>query len=190
MYPASRRAERWEEMCQKYQFLPRLCSPRCWMATHPRSLCISCFLIFSCLFQGKPFFLTFFVSNEIKLHWTDTENVSAFLDKHVGTLVSPPASPQRGKDLGPYASYDFAIDGSGWKQSSSDIVLAGLGWVSVTGAGPCTIRVTVPNGTLVTQRQPLLPFESHTSSAKFSGGRIVKTSRKQDKSQSSYGWRA
>ena len=160
------------------------------MATHPRSLCISCFLIFSCLFQGKPFFLTFFVSNEIKLHWTDTENVSTFLDKHVGTLVSPPASPQRGKDLGPYASYDFAIDGSGWKQSSSDIVLAGLGWVSVTGAGPCTIRVTVPNGTLVTQRQPLLPFESHTSSAKFSGGRIVKTSRKQDKSQSSYGWRA
>lgn len=134
------------------------------------------------------------MSNDIKLHWTDTNNVPAFLDKHVGTLVSPPASPARGAELGPCASYDFDVDGSGWKSSSSDIVLAGLGWVSITGAGPCTIRVTVPKGVTVSQREPLLPFEARSSSATFSGGRIVKRSKKMrrdgSKAPKAYGWRA
>ena len=140
--------------------------------------------------QGRPFFVTYFLSNSIKLHWTDTENVGNFLSKHVGTLVSPPASPERGKELGPFESFDFHVHGTSWKRSSSDIVMAGLGWISITGTGPCTIRVTVPKGTDVSQRAPVLPFEAKTSSAKFSGGRIVKKSKKQGEGSNSYGWRA
>ena len=122
--------------------------------------------------------MTFFVSNNMKLHWTSSENVSGFLSRHIGTLVTPPYVLDRMKDVGPCNSFDFYINGEGWRQSCCDIVLGGLGWVSVTGAGPCTVRVTTPKGTLVTQRRPLLPYEAHSSSAKFSGGRIVKKSKK------------
>jgi hypothetical protein len=39
MYPASRRAERWEEIMSILCYLSRLCSPRCWMATHDPAKC-------------------------------------------------------------------------------------------------------------------------------------------------------
>ena len=40
--------------------------------------------------------------------------------------------------------------------------------------GSCTIRVHAPPGVLVTLREPLLPFEARTSTAKFTGGRVVR----------------
>lgn len=37
----------------------------------------------------------------------------------------------------------FQLQGAGWNEASHDIVIAGLGWISVTGAGPITLRVSV-----------------------------------------------
>lgn len=79
------------------------------------------------------------------------------------------------------------MDGDGWEQSSSDIVIPGLGWVSVTGVGTVKVRVTAPVGTEVTLRPALLPFEAKHTTAKFVGGRLEKKSRKSVKT---YGWRA
>jgi hypothetical protein len=50
--------------------------------------------------EGKPFFFTFFISNEVKLHPTDAVNAENFLSKHVGTLVSPPYTQERYQELG------------------------------------------------------------------------------------------
>jgi hypothetical protein len=66
-------------------------------------------------------------------------------------------------------------------------VLPGLGWVSVTGSGVIKVSVSAPEGTEVTLRPSLLPFEAKQSTAKFTGGRIEKRS---GKSVKSYGWRA
>ena len=54
------------------------------------------------LMEGRPFFFTFFVSNEVKLHPTDATRALEFVQKHAGGLVTPPASPQRLEELGPF----------------------------------------------------------------------------------------
>lgn len=68
-----------------------------------------------------------------------------------------------------------------------DIVIPGLGWIAVTGVGSVKVRVTAPQATEVTLRPALLPYEAKHTTARFTGGRLEKKSRKQEKS---YGWRA
>jgi hypothetical protein len=64
------------------------------------------------------------------------------------------------------------VDGEGWLKASTDIAIAGLGWISLTGVGSCKIRVTVPNKITVETRPALLPFEAPATQAVFTGGRI------------------
>lgn len=66
------------------------------------------------------------------------------------------------------------VGGCGWHEASCDIVMSGLGWFSVTGAGSCVVRVLAPKGVMVVQRDPLMPFEARNSMGKSTGGRIVK----------------
>jgi len=129
------------------------------------------------------------VSNEVKLHPTDNLRADEYLDKHVGGLIAPPTSRERMAALGARETSEFRVRGDSWKEASTDIVIAGLGWVSITGTGECTIRVTVPAGTGVNQRPALLPYEASHSTAKYTGGRIVRKSKKNNIGKS-YGWRA
>ena len=82
------------------------------------------------------------------------------------------------------------IFGEGWVKSSTDIVIAGLGWVTITGSGSCTVRVRVPRGVDVALRPALLPYESSHSTASFTGSRLLKKSRKAGPAGKAYGWRA
>lgn len=59
-----------------------------------------------------------------------------------------------------------------------DIVIAGLGWVSITGVGRYKIKISVPVGTSVTIRPALMPFEASHSMAVFTGGKITRRGRK------------
>ena len=61
------------------------------------------------LLDSRPFFLTFFVSNEIKLHPTDSTKADEFLQKHVGTLVFPPSSTERLQELSLSESKYFSV---------------------------------------------------------------------------------
>ena len=69
------------------------------------------------------------------------------------------------------------------------ICYLGLGWVTITGSGTCQIKVTTPQDVEVGTRAALLPYESSTSTAKFTGSRLNKTSKKKGTGKS-YGWRA
>jgi hypothetical protein len=51
-------------------------------------------------------------------------------------------------------------------------VIAGLGWVSVTGPGSFKVRVTAPKDTLVGLRPALLPYEAPLTTVSFTGGRL------------------
>ncbi len=136
-------------------------------------------------------YFTFFIGNEIKLHPTSIARKDHLLENHIGDIISPPMTKARMAELGPFEAKDFEYSGNSWKQSSTDIVIAGLGWVSITGPGNAKIRVNVPQGTSVRTRKPLLPFEAQSSVAKFSGGRIIKTGKKVGANKvKQYGWRA
>ena len=103
----------------------------------------------------------------------------AFVAKHTGGLLTPPFAPERAAELAAQlVTHDIDVQGCGWGEASCDIVLSGLGWISVTGAGSCKIRVVAPAGVMIVQREPLMPFEARDSMAKATGGRIVKNSVK------------
>ncbi len=96
----------------------------------------------------------------------------------VGILLSPPSTPERLADLGPKTVHEIQVSGRGWLEAACDVVVSGLGWFSVTGVGPCTLRVLAPQGTMVLQRDPLMPYEAKSTMAKATGGRILKNQKK------------
>ena len=128
--------------------------------------------------EGRPFLFTFYVSNDVKLHQTATERADEFLQKHVGELVFPPNSAARLEELGPWVPREFDIEGTGWKTSAVDIVISGLGWVSVTGALGCKVRIMAPESVGVRVRSPLMPYETWDTTARWTGLRAVKTGKK------------
>ena len=130
--------------------------------------------------DSKPFLFTFFVANEIKLHPTDSSKANDVLTKHVGTMLTPPLppGPQRLEQLGELESHEIDIEGDSWKQASADIALTGLGWISVTGPGVAHVKISVPEGTGVSVRPPLMPFDVWETASRYTGGRSIRKSRK------------
>jgi len=126
--------------------------------------------------DSKPFLFTFFVSNDIKLHPTDTSRADELIAKHVGGLITPPLAPgpERMEQIGEFESHDIEIDGTGWKEAAADITLRGLGWVAVTGAGVAKVRVSVPKGIGISVRPPLMPFDIWEAAASHTGGKAVR----------------
>jgi len=129
---------------------------------------------------SMPFFFTFFVANEIKLHPTSVERVDELLKEHAGKMLTPPLppGPERMEQLGEFDTHIIDIEGMGWKEAAGDITLTGLGWVSVTGAGNARIKISVPKGIGVTLRPPLMPFDIQDSTARYTGGRAIRRTSK------------
>lgn len=133
---------------------------------------------------SKPFLFTFFISNEVKLHVTDTNKVHDLLSKHLGDMLSPPLlnststsdNPiqERLDQLGEFEDHDLEIKGQGWKEAAADIALRGLGWVAVTGPGTAHVRISVPKGIGLSVRPPLMPFDIWRTTAKYTGSRAVR----------------
>lgn len=130
--------------------------------------------------DSRPFLFTFFVANAIKLHPTDTLKAEEVLRKHSGTMLTPPllSGQDRLEQLGPMELHEISIKGEGWKKASADIALSGLGWISVTGPGVAQVRISVPAGTAVSVRPPLMPFDVWEAASRYTGGRAIRKSRK------------
>jgi hypothetical protein len=128
--------------------------------------------------DSKPFLLTFFVSNDIKLHVTDSIKADAFIASHVGGMLTPPLDLATQERLGEFESHAIEVEGFGWKEAAADITLRGLGWFAVTGPGVAKLRISVPKGTGISVRPPLMPFDALESAARYTGGRATRKSTK------------
>lgn len=122
------------------------------------------------LAEGRPFFFTCFFSSDVKIHPGRADNAESFTLKHVGKMLSPPSCQEGFERLGEWTSKSFAVNGQGWKQSCVDVVLSGLGWVSITGAGNARVRVWVPKNVGVFTRSPLMPYEIRQGVSSYTGG--------------------
>lgn len=124
----------------------------------------------------KPFLFTFYIANDVKLHPTDSGKADDFIAKHAGKILTPPLEPgsQRMEQIGEFEEHEIAIDGAGWKEAAADITLRGLGWVAVTGAGVCKVRISVPKGIGVSVRPPLMPYDIWEVAARYTGGKAVR----------------
>eukprot|EP00466_Bigelowiella_natans_P000155 jgi/Bigna1/66100/fgenesh1_pg.1_\ len=127
------------------------------------------------MISGKPFYFTLFISKAITVHPTRADNAENYVSKHGGKLLTPPFSQERFMELRPFKEHRFRVRGIGFTQASTDIVLSGLGWVSVTGSGPCEIKVSGPEGMAIFTREPLMPNEFKRGKAsKFTGKRFTR----------------
>ncbi|MBO1913823.1 ribosome biogenesis GTPase YqeH, partial [Microvirga sp. 3-52] len=89
-----------------------------------------------------------YVSNDIEIHRTKLSNADALYEKHVGVMLTPPSEKSLEK-LPPFVRHEFSI-----KNSKTDIVISGLGWITLQRPG--VIAIHVPRGVDVVLRPSLI----------------------------------
>lgn len=119
---------------------------------------------------GRPFFFSAFVSGDVKVHPGKADDGAAFTARHTGGLLTPPFEADRAAALGGWSEQVVEVSGAGWKTASVDVVLSGLGWVALTGAGDMTLRVATPGGVGVFVRDALMPYETEGGVSVYTGG--------------------
>lgn len=89
--------------------------------------------------------VVFYVNQGLVLHRTKTENADQFYEKHVGEILNPPEDVSTLPEL---KQEEFT------SHSRSDIVIYGLGWVTIPAN--CKVRVYVPTGVSVSIRDAII----------------------------------
>lgn len=96
---------------------------------------------------GKQPFV-FYQSNNLQLHRTKLSNADEFYEKHLGKILNPPSEYQA-TDFPKLKRHSFTVT------DPSDVVVSGLGWVSVHDPGS-EIAVWAPEGIDVYIRKALI----------------------------------
>lgn len=97
--------------------------------------------------QGEKSSFIAYVANDVEIHRTKLVKADEFYDKHVGGLLQPPR-PDEVADFPELVRFEFAV------KEKTDIVFAGLGWVTVTT--PCVVAGWAPKGVDVLRRKALI----------------------------------
>ncbi|MFD2169203.1 ribosome biogenesis GTPase YqeH [Tumebacillus lipolyticus] len=100
---------------------------------------------------GEKQGFTIYSANQLSVHRTKLENADEIYSKHLGTLLVPPCEkcPDHLRELVPHK---ITLK-SGHPQ---DIVISGLGWITVRGMHYTTVVVHAPRGVEVHTRRALI----------------------------------
>lgn len=120
------------------------------------------------MLEGKFKFLTIFTSSFVTIYKGKTEKSDKLFEKQAGKNLKPTLSDIKSTV---FKSYTIEIECDKFNKSSKDIAIHGLGWISITGSGPCKFEVWAPEEVGVTLRSPLMPFEADSS-------KLIKTKHK------------
>lgn len=97
--------------------------------------------------QGERSSFTCYLSNDIYIHRTKLEKADEFYEKQKGKLLQPPREEEK-EAFPELVRFEFSI------KQKSDIVFAGLGWVTVTSPG--VIAGWAPKGIDVLVRKSII----------------------------------
>ncbi|GCF92323.1 ribosome biogenesis GTPase YqeH [Enterococcus florum] len=97
--------------------------------------------------QGERSAFVAYVSNDLMIHRTKLEKADAFYQKHIGGLLQPPR-PDEVAEFPELVRFEFSI------KEKTDIVFAGLGWVTISK--PAVIAGWAPKGVDVLIRKALI----------------------------------
>ncbi len=97
--------------------------------------------------KGLPSSFVVYVAADVTLHRTKLLNADHFYETHKGELLFPPAAEE---ELPPLTAHHFTFR----EEEKTDIVFAGLGFVTVKGAG--VLRVFTPKGLQPYQREAII----------------------------------
>jgi hypothetical protein len=125
---------------------------------------------------GATMYLTVWAADALVTHLGRTESADALRARHAGGALVPPLRPAAAAGADgdaaaadaaaadadawaplPLVPTDVAAGGESWRESSTDVAIAGLGWVGVAVDGAAQLRVWAPRGAAVTTRGALLP---------------------------------
>lgn len=101
--------------------------------------------------QGDRQSFVVYTSNRIPIHRTKLEKAEELYKTHVGTDILSPPHGENSKLLPPFHRHSFKIN----KGEKKDIVISGLGWVTVGDVG-AIIDVYAPKGVAVVLRNALI----------------------------------
>ena len=99
----------------------------------------------------QPFVV--YVENDLYIHRTKLEKADEVMQKHHGTLLVPPTGAEAAAALPPFAKHSFTVKPTGM---TTDIVVSGLGWVSLQGRQEAQVVVHAPKGVSVGMRKGLI----------------------------------
>ncbi len=97
--------------------------------------------------KGEKSSFTAYLANDLLIHRTKLEKADAFYEKHVGRLLQPPAEDELA-EFPELVRFEFSI------KERSDLVFAGLGWITITKPG--VIAGWAPKGVNVVIRKALI----------------------------------
>ena len=97
--------------------------------------------------QGERGSFIVYASNDLNIHRTKLSNADHFYDKHLGGLLQPPR-PDEVADFPELVRFEFSV------KEKTDIVFAGLGWITVNAGA--VVAGWAPKGVEVLKRKALI----------------------------------
>ena len=100
--------------------------------------------------KGERQSFTLYASNLVDIHRTKLSNADALFEKHLGTLLKPPFEDNI-SIFKNQVKKNFKID-----DKKIDIVISGLGWITVNSDSGCEIDIYVPEEIEVFVRESII----------------------------------
>lgn len=89
-----------------------------------------------------------YVSNDLYIHRTKMSQADELFKKQVGELLVPPFDPNEAPEL---KGHEIALG-----EANMDVVISGLGWVTIKGEKGAKVRVFAPKGVGVSKRASII----------------------------------
>lgn len=140
------------------------------------------------LLSGDDKYLTMIVPKDVTIHRTPIGRATEVFERQAGKLLKPSylgdqsTQEENAKLQESFVTHEINLNCDGWKKANYDIVVEGLGFVSVQGKGFVSFLLHLPPSIRYHVRNdPLQPFEANTKGLKKFHGNTINARTKRNR---------